>query len=325
MVGSKPSGFEAIHTPEQARAFLTQHESFLFDCDGVLWRGDQLLPGAAETLQMLRRHGKRTVFVTNNATKSRAAFRAKFEKFGLGEVDIEHLVPSSYVAARWLARSRPKLTHAFVIGAEGLCAELRDVGLQVLTASDFVVPGSEPSCNDASSALAALARAVDEWASVGAVVVGHDPAFDFRSLCLASLFLEREGVAFVATNADAYDVVADRRMPGNGCLVAAVATAAGRPPDAVCGKPAAELASYLVSAFSLDPARTCVVGDRLDTDIALAHAMGASSLLVLTGVATAGDLLRAAGSGETAGADAVAAPTHATSHVAQLLLLCEAS
>ena len=79
---------------------------------------------------------------------------------------------------------------------------------------------------------------------------------------------------FIATNPDAYDVVADHRMPGNGCFVAAVSTVAGGP-DAMCGKPA-DLARYLVSAYSL-MARTHG-GRSARTDIALGHAMGASSL-----------------------------------------------
>ena len=83
----------------------------------------------------------------------------------------------------------------------------------------------------------AMLAAVDNQPSVGAVVVGHDTQFNFKSLCLASLFLERP-VSYVATNPDAFDVVSSHRMPGNGCFVAAVSCAAGRPPDAICGKPA---------------------------------------------------------------------------------------
>ena len=111
-----------------------------------------------------------------------------------------------------------------------------------------------------------------------------------QALCLASLFLERDDMgarrlaepppatlltpacnasppacnptcpAYVATNPDAYDVVAGHRCPGNGCFVAAVSTAAGRAPDAVCGKPAADLASYLVSAYGLDPLQSAPCG-----------------------------------------------------------------
>lgn len=274
-----------------------------------------------ETLDLLESLGKQCVFVTNNAAKSRVAYAKRFAKLGLERVTVEQVVPSSFVAARWLARAKPEVSDAFVIGADGLVEEMRDAGLNVLTARDFAFPGADPASNEATTSLALLAKAVDDAPAVGAVVVGHDTSFNFKSLCLASLFLEREGMAFIATNPDAYDVVAGRRMPGNGCFVAAVATVAGRPPDAVCGKPAPDLADYLVSAYNLDPARTVMVGDRLDTDIALAHAMGASSLVVLTGVTSADELLTelAPEAPCRAGrAGSVPLPTHAISHVGLL-------
>ena len=308
--------FRCIETASCAQTFLDAHDAFLFDCDGVLWRGDDLLPNTIEALQHLDRLGKRSVFVTNNAAKSRAAYAARFAKLGL-KVSEEQVVPSSFVAARWLARCKPDVTRAFVIGSSGLVEELREAGIEVLTASDFV--GGSFADNEASGALTELAMRVAQEPSVGAVVVGHDTSFDFRALCLASLFLERSDVCFLATNPDAYDMVAGHRMPGNGCFVAAVATAAGRPPDAVCGKPNQDLADYLLAAFSLDPARTCMIGDRLDTDIALGHAMGASSLLVLTGVASSDEVLRASGTDGRAST----VPTHAISHVGRLVELIE--
>ena len=272
----KPS-FTAIDDSAQAEAFLRDHDAFLFDCDGVLWRGDDgLLPGTVETLDLLDRLGKKCVFMTNNAAKSRAAYAKRFARLGLERVTLEQVVPSSFVAARWLARSQQEVRQAFVIGADGLIEEMRDAGIEVLTAHDFDFPGADPASNEAGASLAALGEAVDALPRVGAVVVGHDTGFNFKALCLASLFLERPGVTFVATNPDAYDVVSGHRMPGNGCFVAAIATVAGRAPDAMCGKPAADLASYLVSTYGLDPSRTVMVGDRLDTDIALAHEMGSS-------------------------------------------------
>ena len=319
-LGETQHPYKIIESAAEAQSFVESHDAFLFDCDGVLWRGDDgLLPDTIETLNMLESSGKRCVFVTNNAAKSRAEYATKFAKLGL-DVTVEQVVPSSFVAARWLARTRSDVTDAFVIGADGLVAEMRDAGINVLTAHDFDMPGADPADNEASASLALLAQAVDNAASVGAVVVGHDTSFNFKSLCLASLFLERPGVTFVATNPDAYDVVVNRRMPGNGCFVAAVATVAGRQPDAVCGKPAQDLADYLVDAYSLDPTRTVMVGDRLDTDIALAHAMGASSLAVLTGVASADDLVWDQSRRRIwpMNSDGTPLPTHAVSHIGRL-------
>lgn len=314
--------FCSISTAGDAERFLESHDTFIFDCDGVLWRGDRLLPGTVETLDFLAEKGKGSIFVTNNAAKSRSAYVSRFAALGLDRVQLEQVVPSSYVAARWLRKNRPALQNAFVIGAAGLVDEMREVGINVLTARDAAFASAASNGNS----LMDLAEVVAGGPSVDAVVVGHDTQFDYTALCLASLYLEQPGTVFVATNGDAYDMVADHKMPGNGCLVAAVATAAGRPPDAVCGKPAADLADYLVDAYGLEPRRTCMVGDRLDTDIALAHAMGASSLLVLTGVAGADDVLAAVEQAESpseAGrAGGAFIPTHVASHLGRLRELC---
>lgn len=130
---------------------------------------------------------------------------------------------------------------------------------------------------------------------IGAVVVGWDLTFNFAKLCLASLYLQRggPGLVFVATNKDAFDKLSDRNVPGNGCAVAALETAAGRAAVTV-GKPSKWLMDHIVGAHGLDPRRTVVVGDRLDTDIQLGVQGGTDSVLVGTGCATLQDLEAAA-------------------------------
>jgi ribonucleotide monophosphatase NagD (HAD superfamily) len=178
--------FTTIETAAQARAFLEAHDAFLFDCDGVRWRGeDGLLPGTVETLALLERLGKKCVFVTNNAAKSRVEYAKRFARLGLGSVGVEQVVPSSFVAARWLASARPNVRHAFVIGADGLVDELEQAGVTALTARDFGFEGADPASNEAGASLAALAAAVEDGPDVGAVIVGHDTSFNFKALCLA--------------------------------------------------------------------------------------------------------------------------------------------
>ena len=266
--------FTILDTAEKQRALLVDHDTFIFDCDGVLWSGSfGLLPDVAATLEELARLGKRCIFVTNNSARSREQYALKFGQLGL-RVKVEQIVPSSYVAARWLKRARPDIKAAYVIGEAGVVEELEAAGIAVVR------------CESSDFSEAAFATSEPDE-RIGAVVVGADVSFSFAALAMASLCLEKlPGCLFVATNSDPYDVVGGRRLPGNGCLVAAVAAACGRQPDVVCGKPSADLASYLSSTFSLDPKRTVVVGDRLDTDISLANSMGATALLVLTGVAS---------------------------------------
>ena len=93
VVAAAAPPFEVIRTSAQAESFLADHDAFLFDCDGVLWRGeDGLLPRTVETLEMLERLGKTCVFVTNNAAKSRAAYVKRFAGLGLERVTLDQVV-----------------------------------------------------------------------------------------------------------------------------------------------------------------------------------------------------------------------------------------
>jgi ribonucleotide monophosphatase NagD (HAD superfamily) len=116
--------------------------------------------------------------------------------------------------------------------------------------------------------------------------VGHDLAFSFRKLAMATAYLTERGSVFLATNADPFDMLPlqaggrqQRRLPAAGCMVAAVAAASSEQP-LVIGKPGGAMATVLLERLGLDPLRTCIVGDRLDTDIALAAsaALGGSCL-----------------------------------------------
>lgn len=68
---------------EEYAELIDNYDTFLFDCDGVLWSGDDLIPGAKEVLENLRAKGKQVVFVTNNASKSRRAYKGKFDKLNI--------------------------------------------------------------------------------------------------------------------------------------------------------------------------------------------------------------------------------------------------
>ncbi len=130
--------------------------------------------------------------------------------------------------------------------------------------------------------------------------VGFDGAFNYFKLQRAVSYLRyaEPRIPFVATNRDVTYPDARQLVPGGGTLVAAVEAGAGRAPDVVAGKPSQGLVALVRSATGLDPARTCMVGDRLDTDIAFGVAGGFRTLLVLTGIASA-ESAAAAAEGET--------------------------
>jgi phosphoglycolate/pyridoxal phosphate phosphatase family enzyme len=252
-----------------------KYDAFLFDCDGVLWRGAELLPGSARTLALLRARGKRVFFVTNNSSKSRAEYVNKFTKLSI-PVDVSEIIPSSWAAAEYLRVERPDVKKAFVIGCQGLVDELALVGIDAIC-------GADKEYATRIYATEADFLAVDADPDVGAVVCGWDLTFNYAKLCLASLHLQKNpGAAFVATNKDAFDKLADRNVPGNGCAVAAVEQSVGRMAVTV-GKPSQWLVDRLLTMHGLDPRRTVVVGDRLDTDIQLGVVGDCDTVLVGTG------------------------------------------
>ncbi|KAF8071377.1 PGLP2 [Scenedesmus sp. PABB004] len=276
--------------------------TLVLDCDGVLWRGSHVIPGAIETLAALRGAGRRLLFLTNNSSKSRAQYVEKFRALGV-QVAADEVVSSSYAAAAYLASvgfGTPALQpgkRVLLLGTGGTRDELLGAGLEVVEPEQLHLPPQD-------SPDAMLRLQLDE--SIGAVVLAWDPAFSYSKLVLASACLrELPGCLFVVTNRDDADFIGrpangggggGRMMPGTGALAAALEVAAGRRAVDV-GKGGDWLLPFLQRAHGLDPRTSAVVGDRLDTDVAIGKRGGLVTLLPLTGVTSLADAL-AAGPGE---------------------------
>ncbi|MGA9871635.1 MAG: HAD-IIA family hydrolase, partial [Rhodococcus sp. (in: high G+C Gram-positive bacteria)] len=230
----------------------------LLDLDGTVYQGADPIVGAVEALSG---GVEKQYFVTNNASRSPSDVAEHLRELGF-DTSEDFVVTSAQVAARMLADRVPAGSSVVVVGTEALAREIEFVGL---------VPAR-------SAANAPTA-----------VVQGHNPGTDWGILAEAA-FAIRGGAVWVATNTDATLPTERGLAPGNGSMVAAVRTATGAEP-LVAGKPAAPI---MQDAIRLSGAtRPLVVGDRLDTDIAGANATGIPSLLVLTGVSSALDVLRA--------------------------------
>ena len=119
-----------ITQPEEFKALLDSVDTFLLDCDGVIYHGANVVPGVKDTLQMLRKAGKKIIFVTNNAAKSRPQYLKTFEKLGI-EAYTEEIFGSGYAAAVYLSSilKFPKDKRVYVIGEAGLEEELDSVGI----------------------------------------------------------------------------------------------------------------------------------------------------------------------------------------------------
>jgi len=257
----------AVQTPPDCGTFfhmqsdnpIEGYQGFLLDIDGVLVRGSEPIPGAADALNRLRRLG-RTLLLTNNSTRSRADHARRLASLGF-PVEAGDIIPSSYIAARYLARRFGEVS-VWPIGEDGLIEELTAAGHRIAQLPEEA-----------------------EW-----VVVGMDRGFDYETIASALRAL-RAGARLLATNTDATFPTPDGLLPGAGAMVGAL-VGMGFRAEVVVGKPspiAYETALELIDA-PLD--RILMVGDRLETDIAGALEAGLDTAYVLTGVGKLSDIER---------------------------------
>jgi glycerol 3-phosphatase-2 len=228
------------------------------DLDGVLWLGHEPIPGSAAAIGALRSAGYRIGYLTNNSSRTPRSIVEQLAGMGI-DADADDVVTSAQAAAALLRE------------------DLRPGARVLACAGDGVI-----------EALEAEGYAVVERGPADAVVVGFHPTFDFDELDRTSAAV-RAGARFVATNVDATYPGAHGLLPGNGAIVAAVATAAGRTPE-VAGKPEPATVALVRARFAVELADgpALMVGDRPSTDGALATALGWPFALVLSGISDGG-------------------------------------
>jgi len=240
------------------KTLVEQHDCLLLDLDGTVYRGPAATEGAVHALTG---HRARALFVTNNASKSPTEVARHLCEIGIAATR-DNVVTSAQSAAGLLVQQLGIGARVLVLGTEALAEEVRAVGLTPVR-----------RCED----------------SPAAVVQGHSPSTGWPQLCEAALAI-RGGAVWVATNLDVTLPSERGLLPGNGSMVAALATATGQAP-LVAGKPTTVI---LQSALSRGHFQSpLVIGDRLDTDIAAANTAGLPSMLVLTGVSSARDAVYA--------------------------------
>lgn len=236
----------------KGRDLLRNLELFLLDVDGVVVKGRTPIPGAARAVEAIRRSGGKVLFVTNNASRSRESLSRELNEIGI-PAEPEDTLTTAHLAASYLAAKKARTVYA--VGEEGLRKELTCAGLAI-------VDGSAERCD--------------------AVVVGIDRGFTYAKMAEANRFI-RLGAEFVATNTDATLPTEDGEVPGAGAIVSSIATCTGRRPK-VIGKPSPALVKEAILATKCAIRRTAVVGDRTETDMAMARRAGCVGILLLTGV-----------------------------------------
>lgn len=242
-------------------ALADLYDGFILDLDGVVYVGDDPVPGSPETIVALRQRGKRVLYLTNDARSSRQGYAAKLRRLGVPADPTDVITCGAATAESIRADGLADGRSAFVIGSPALADEIAAAGLHLLSG------------------------ATGRTAEV--VVVGGHEAFDFDELRTATQAVLR-GAALYGTNRDATFPMPDGPWPGTGAILAAVEFATGRTAH-VAGKPEAfifEMARRAVGGA----ARVAMVGDRLDADIAGGHRAGLATILVLSGCTHPDDL-----------------------------------
>lgn len=234
----------------------------LIDLDGIIYRGSDPVPYAAGAVAAARAHGMRTMFVTNNASRTPGAVADHLTELGI-PTGAEEVTTAAMAVAALIAAESDESTRVLVVGGRGLRQAVVDEGLRVVDCAD-----DDPTV----------------------VVQGFDPALKWEDLAEAAYAIGR-GAEHIASNMDQSLPTERGLAPGNGALVGAVRAATGKPTRA-SGKPGPEIFQQAASACTAR--RPLVVGDRLDTDLKGARAARFPGLWVNTGVDGPTQVLQAA-------------------------------
>ena len=269
----------------------------IFDMDGVLYRGARVMPYARDAIDRLRRARWEVFFATNNSTATRLDYLRQLTTLGLGG-DLDHIVTSGYATAHYLERRTPKPKDVLVIGADGLRQEIRAVGIAVRGAD--TLPGLHPPPEAAADGVdpGAMRRylvSLDLPPPADTVVVGLDLHLTYAKIAEAQRAI-LAGADFVCSNRDRAYPVEGRLLPGAGTIVAAIEVATGA--KALCiGKPEPFLFQEAIRRVGKQDGRDriVVVGDSTDYDMVAAHRVGATGVLITTGLTEKGALAEASG------------------------------
>ncbi len=244
----------------------TRRRAFAFDMDGVLYRGPELIPGAAEAVAVVQNLGLPALFITNNSRQTPLELAAKLQQLGIS-AGPESIVSAVVATVSYLHAHHPAPCRVLVLGSESLAAQIGEAGYDLATWDD----------NDAPEVL----------------VVGVDFDLTYAKLQRATRAILMDGATYLAVNTDGQYPTPNGPVPGAGAMTAAVTAVTGQEPTIV-GKPSAHMFQVIMERAGVTAEDLVVLGDMLSADIAGARAVGATSVLVLTGTTTAEEAAAAA-------------------------------
>lgn len=220
----------------------------VFDLDGTIYHGNELIEGALDTVLHVRRKGMRVFFVTNNSTKTRQQIYETLKEMRVTD-SCDEVYTSGYIAAHFIKKKN--ISDIYVIGSDNLKKEFYDAGIEL---------------------------SADEHAQN--LFIGFTTNFNYDELTTA-FRIARNAKKMIVANIDQYFPGKDGKLfPGCGAIVKAVEYASDRDADFIIGKPNTYILEYLYQKYQLNNKEVLIVGDVYESDIIMANAIGSPSILI---------------------------------------------
>ncbi|KAB7505844.1 Glycerol-3-phosphate phosphatase [Armadillidium nasatum] len=252
---------------------LSDVENVFLDCDGVIWKQNELLNKANDVIKKLQDNGKNVFLVTNSSVITQDGLWRKCLSFGIS-LNKDCTISSATTTAQYL-KSISFKKKIYVIGSQELAEELQSLG--------FCCVGPMEENYEISHILAMTQNGeLDFDPEVGAVVVGLDSGFNYGKIFKASCYLTNPDCIFLGCSFEK-----KYSIPNTNYYLPESAT--GRKAT-IIGKPSRFIFDFLSSKFDLKPEKCLMVGDTIQTDIVFGNDCGMKTLLVLTGFSSLEDV-----------------------------------
>ena len=234
------------------------YDAYIFDMDGTIYLGDELLPGVERMINELRRRNIPVRFLSNNPTKDPHQYVEKLERLGL-PTDISDIANTVVTMTKWLKNHHPDAV-VFPIAEEPLIKAFKKAGIKIS----------------------------EDPAEIDFVIASYDRTFEYRKLQIAfdAIWFHKRA-KLIATNPDRYcPFPGGRGEPDCAAIIAAIEACTQTKCEMVIGKPNPEMLVEAIAGLDVDPKHCIMVGDRLGTDIQMAVRTGIVSAMPLTGDST---------------------------------------
>lgn len=248
-----------ISSSDELRKRLRNIRHVALDMDGTIYNGNTLFPFTVSFLRNLRELGIEYSFLTNNPSKSTDDYLSHLKDMGIVATRSE-MYTAALASIEYLRKNHPEVKRLFILGTPSMIGE-------------FEAAGFESTRDDAAD-------------TPDAVVIGFDTTLEYSRLCRAAWWISK-GLLYVATNPDRVCPTDEPVILVDcGSICAALEHATGKTPDVVIGKPNPRMLDGIIQHHNLQPSQIAMVGDRIYTDIKMAHEAKTLAVLVLSGETT---------------------------------------